>query len=146
MSFDVVSLFTSVPTDLAVTVARERLLNDSTLLDRTTLSVENIVALLHFCLNVTFLTFRGAYYKLIFVMAMGSPVSVVVANLVMEDIEQRALSSPHLLPHFWKRYVDDTGVVLSACEVAVFHQHLNCIDSSIQFTVELLKRWYSSLS
>ena len=136
VSFDVVSLFTKVPTDLAVTVARERLLNDSTLLDRTTLSVENIVTLLRFCLSATFLTFRGSYYKQIFGTAMGSPVSVVVANLVMEDIEQRALSSFHLPPRFWKRYVDDTCVVLPACEVEGFHHHLNCIETSIQFTVE----------
>ena len=47
-SFDVVSLFTKVPTDLAVATARQRLLDDSTLADRTTLSVENIGTLLRF--------------------------------------------------------------------------------------------------
>ena len=37
---------------------------------------------------------------------MGTPVSVTVADLVMEDVEQRALSTYPDPPPFWKRYVD----------------------------------------
>ena len=39
---------------------------------------------------------------------MGSPVSVTVANLVIEDVEDRAISSYHTAVPFWNRYVDDT--------------------------------------
>ena len=133
-----VSLFTKVPTDLAVATARQRLLYDSTLMDRITLSVEHIVTLLRFCLNATFLTFRGSYYQHTFGTAMGSPISVVVINLMMEDIEQRTLSNFQPL-HFWKRYVDDTCIVLPVNKVTEFHQHLNSIETSIQFTAELEK-------
>ena len=38
---------------------------------------------------------------------MGSPVSAVIANLAMEDVEQKALTSSPVKPLFWKRYVDD---------------------------------------
>ena len=44
--------------------------------------------------------------------AMGSPVLVVVANLVMEDVEQEALFTFHTPPRFWRRYVDDTCTAL----------------------------------
>lgn len=67
---------------------------------------------------------------------MGSPVSVVVANLVMEDVEQRALTTFHAPPRFWRRYVDDTCVALPSQLVDSFHHHLDSIEPSIQFTVE----------
>ena len=83
VSFDVVSLFTRVPTSLAVRVSRERLENDSTLPQRTSLSVDEISSLLNLCLEATYLMFDGHVYQQVHGTAMGSPVSVIVANLVM---------------------------------------------------------------
>ena len=68
---------------------------------------------------------------------MGSPVSMMVADMVMENIEQRALTSFSHPPIFWKRYVDDTCVTLLPSMVESFHQHVNSIEPSIQFTVEM---------
>ena len=98
ISFDVVSLFTCVPTDLAIQVARHRLENDASLPERTNLSVDDIVNLLSLCLEATFLSFRGKVYQQVHGTAMGSPVSMVVANLVMEDVEERALATFHPPP------------------------------------------------
>ena len=67
---------------------------------------------------------------------MGSPVSVVVANLFMEDLEQTALQSfPHPVK-VWKRYVDDTFVVIESDRVDSLHDHLNRQNADISFTVE----------
>ena len=90
-SFDVVSLFTSVPVDLAVREAKLRLQQDNTLADHTSLEVEEVVELLEFCLSAKYFAFPGSVYQQTFGTAMGSPVSITVANLVMEDIEERAL-------------------------------------------------------
>ena len=136
MSFDVVSLFTHVLTDLAVRVSRERLENDPSLSQRTSLSVDDICSLLSLCLEATNLVFEGRVYQQVHGTAMGSPVSVVVANLVMEDIERRALATFHTPPRFWRRYVDDTCAALPHDLVDPFHEHLNSIDPHIQFTVE----------
>ena len=100
VSFDVTSLFTNVPVNLACSVAQSRLENDPTLHDRTSLSSTEILRLLHFCLNATYLCFQGTFYKQTFGTAMGSPVSVTVADLVMEDVE-RALSSFHTPPQYF---------------------------------------------
>ena len=67
---------------------------------------------------------------------MGSPVSVTVADLVMEDVESRALSSFASPPLFWKRYVDDTCCAISEIDFTSFFSHLNTIESTIQFTCE----------
>ena len=135
VSFDVVSLFTCVPTDLAVQVARRRLEKDQTLPERTDLSVDDIMDLLTLCLNSTFLQFTGKVYQQVYGTAMGSPVSVVIANLVMEDVEERATTF-HPPPRFWRRYVDDTFTALPRDLVQQFLRHLNSIEPCIQFTAE----------
>ena len=99
VSFDVVSLFTKIPTNLAFQVARQRLQEDSSLPERTSLTPSEIVSLLELCLNATF-AFRNTYYQQIHGTAMGSPVSIVAADLVMEDVESRALSTYPQPPKF----------------------------------------------
>ena len=80
--------------------------------------------------------FEGKVYRQIHGTAMGFPVSVVVANLVMKDIELRATSSFHTPTCFWRRYVNDTCAALPRDLVKLFHEHLNSINTNIQFTVE----------
>ena len=53
------------------------------------------------------------------------------ANLVMEDIEERALSSFYAPPRFWRRYVDDTCTTLPRDLVTSFYENLNSIDKNI---------------
>ena len=68
---------------------------------------------------------------------MGSPVSVTIANLVMDEIEEQAPSTLEPIPQFWIRYVDDTLTALPPDIVTRFHNHLNSINPHIQFTVEI---------
>ena len=73
ISFDVISLFTNIPIDLALEVARERLEDETTLDDRTILSVDDILSLLSLCLNATYFSFRGTFYKQVFGNCHGFP-------------------------------------------------------------------------
>ena len=107
VSIDVVSLFTKVPVDRAADIAYDRLQDDQTLEERTMLTPNEIKILLLLCLNATYLTYKKGYCQQTFETAMGSPVSMVVADLVMEDVEERALTTYHSPPLFWKRYVDE---------------------------------------
>ena len=125
ISFDVVSLFTRVPIDLPLKVVRDRLEHDETLHKCTYLDSEKIICLLDLCLNATYLQFQNVVYHQVHRRTMGSPVS---ANLVMEDIEQRALSIFRTPLWFWKRYVDDTWTAIQPYTIEEFHQHLNSID------------------
>ena len=60
--FDIVFLFTIVPTDLAVNAAQKCPQEDDTLKERTALEMNEIVMLLKLCLDATFICFRGRYY------------------------------------------------------------------------------------
>ena len=104
--------------------------------EHTSLTPSEIVSLLELCLNATNFAFCNTYYQQIHSTAMGSPVSVVVTDLVMEDVESRALSTYPQPPKFWKRYVDDTCCALKARHIDDFHRHINTIKTTIQFTVE----------
>ena len=56
----------------------------------------------------------------------------MVANLVMEDVEQRALNSfVGSRPLFWKHYVN-TVTDLHENEVDNLHEHLNRIEPSFK--------------
>ena len=112
VSFDVVSLLTSIPTMLAIQVTKNRLEADPTISERTNMSVNNIMNLLEFVLDNNYFIVDGTFYKHIFGCPMGSPVSTILANLVMEHVEERALiTTPHPL-NWWYRYVDDSHVCL----------------------------------
>ena len=95
---DVVSLFSRVPTALVVRVALDCLKADPSLTEGTTLSPAEVTSLLTFHLDATYLSYRVNWYQQTFGTAMGSPVSATDANLVMEDIEERALATCPLQP------------------------------------------------
>ena len=136
ISCDVASLFTRVPIDLAIQVAEERLLNDSNLDDRTLLNVTEIISLLKFCLNASDFVYEGTFFHQKFGCPMGSPVSMVIANLVMENVESRILSNTQYDILIWRRFVDDTWAVIPADNVKDFFKFINSIEASIKFTIE----------
>ena len=67
---------------------------------------------------------------------MGSPISPIVANLYMEYLEQKTLSTAPNPPRFWHRFVDDTFVIHKEVNKQGFPQHINSVDPAIKFTVE----------
>ena len=88
------------------------------------------------CLNVTHLHFCGNNYQQIFGTAVGSPVSAVIANMVMEDVETRALNAFISGPKLWKRYIDDIFVLLKQNKLTDLFNHINAVENSINFTME----------
>lgn len=70
---------------------------------------------------------------------MGSPLSPVIANLFMEDLETKALETATSRPKLWLRYVDDTFVIWQHGreELDRFLEHLNNMHPRIKFTMEV---------
>jgi len=89
------------------------------------------------CLDNTYLCFRENYYKQIYGVPMGSLISVTIANLVMEKGEQTALNTFTHPPWLWIRYVNDTFMIIKKDKIQTFHDHINGIEGSITFTIEI---------
>ena len=101
VSFDVESLFTNVPIDAAVQTALQKLEDDPSFADRTTLTPARIADLLNFVLRSTYFQYNGSIYEQMQGAAMGSPVSAVIANLYMESFEQQAITTSTYKPRIW---------------------------------------------
>ena len=115
---------------------QDKLNEDITLHSRTNLTTDDIISLLEFVLSNNYFVYNDCIYKQTHGCAMGSPVSPVVANLCMEVIEDSALSISTVPPKIWKRYVDDSFVIIKKDSVSAFHDILNSIDPKILFTIE----------
>ena len=90
-SYDVTALYASVPVESVLGIIKDPLEKHNTLRERTVLLVKDIILLLEFCLHNSYFSFQGQFYEQVEGVAMGSPVSHIVANLYMEYIEQKAL-------------------------------------------------------
>ncbi|PFX34119.1 N6-adenosine-methyltransferase subunit METTL14 [Stylophora pistillata] len=134
VSFDVKSLFTSIPLQLALQCT-ETAIRKST--EPLPLPTDDIMDLLNICLTSTYFQYNGKHYKQLHGTAMGSPVSVVIAEIVMQNIEERALSTCRQTIPLWLRYVDDTFTAVRHDEIDAFHNHLNEQNTDIQFTREV---------
>nr|VZI39427.1 unnamed protein product [Spirometra erinaceieuropaei] len=58
----------------------------------------------------TFFTFEGTTYEQIKGTPMGSPISGLIAEAVLQKLERRLFEE--YKPKFWARYVDDTFVII----------------------------------
>ena len=110
-SYDVTVLFKPLLVKQAINIIRKKLEQDTELQKRTSMSSDNIIELLGFCLNNTYSLFQGQFYEQIQGVAMGSPVSHIAANLYMEHFEYRVIGTAENPPRICKRCVDVTFVI-----------------------------------
>ena len=69
----------------------------------------------------------------------GSPVSFAVAEIVMQNIEEKTLATYSERLPLRLRYVDDTITAVHKNKIDEFHEHLNKQNTSIQFTKEVVE-------
>ena len=92
VSCNVMLLLTKIPVDVAETVVLEQLKEDDARDNRSDLTLTDIMTALNLCLDNTYLYFHGKLFCQIFGVAMGSPISVIIANLVMKNIMEQCQS------------------------------------------------------
>jgi len=125
VSFDMVSLFIKVPVEEPLTLLSQHFNDD-------------ILALYKHVLTSTYFSVDGQFYEQTDGVAMGSPLSPVIANFYMEDFEMKAIKKATHKPTCWYRYVDNIFAIwpYGKEKLTDFLNHLNGIHNNIQFTVE----------
>lgn len=134
VSFDVVSLYTSIPLRLVLDSLEKRkhYFNDDTgiLLQELKMAIE-------FIMSSTFFQFNSEIYQQISGLPMGSPLAPILANLVMIDLEEFCLSKLNFNVPLYKRYVDDCILALPIDKIDFTLDIFNQYDNNIRFTSEI---------
>jgi len=129
VSYDVVSLFTNVPLQQAIDIATEALPMTS----RYSKDIfKQLLALA--CHNTVF----GYEEKLSMQkdgVAMGSPLAPLLANIYLSSLEKRLSDAP-VRVYYWRRYVDDTVVILDEGHEDNLLQYINSLSNAVKFTME----------
>ena len=136
VSLDIVSLFTNVPVDLALQVLHHRW---TEIAEHTSINRDDFLQAVKFVLEANIFSFNGVFYKQVFGTAMGSPISPVIANLVMERLGTISLSKVPFQLKFYKRYVDDIITCIKLEDLPILLDTFNSFHNRLQFTYQVEK-------
>jgi len=79
---------------------------------------------------------NNVIYKQTFDTPMGSPLSPIIADVVLQDLEKKVLDSINLRLPFYYRYVDDIILVASTNKIIEILNTFNSFHNRLQFTIE----------
>jgi len=91
--FDVISLFTKVPTNTTLTYMHEKLTDIEDWTSKTKLKLEDIIMLTERCMDGNYFEFNGSFYQQLEGSPMGSPLSPVFAEFFMQKLEEYLVPS-----------------------------------------------------
>ena len=136
-SLDVESLFTNVPLDETVKICIDELFkSDMTV---SGLNKKEMFEMVLLTLKESIILFDNKYYSQIDGVAMGSPLGPTLANIFLCYHESNWLKNcpRNFKPIYYKRYVDDTFVLLNKPEHAQFFLgYINKKHKKIKFSTE----------
>ncbi|XP_075158209.1 uncharacterized protein LOC142231485 [Haematobia irritans] len=135
ISFDVVSLFPSVPVDAALQIIEERW-NEITV--HTNMTKHLFMKILRFCIvDNRYFKYDVKIYRQKKGLPMGSPASPVIADILMEKLLDTSMDKLKEKPKIMTKYVDDLFAILKEDEIDNTLKCLNEFHKSISFTMEI---------
>ncbi|XP_062713214.1 uncharacterized protein LOC134290171 [Aedes albopictus] len=109
VSLDVVSLFTNVPRELV----RKSIIDRWSEIN-TEINLDLFIEIVDLCMDSSYFRFEGKYFKQIFSTAMGSSLSPILADIALDSVIDKAISTlPFQIPVL-KKYVDDIFIAVSS--------------------------------
>ncbi|XP_044757770.1 uncharacterized protein LOC123315929 [Coccinella septempunctata] len=136
VSFDVVSLYTNTPMEKAKDIISKRW---DEIKNHTDLTKVEFMKAIDFCITNSYFQFEDSFYSQIDGCSMGNPLSSVLAELVMEDLEKTIIEKLIFKINFFKRYVDDCITAIAESHITPIINELNNYHPKLKFTVEIEK-------
>ncbi|XP_055714335.1 uncharacterized protein LOC129808578 [Phlebotomus papatasi] len=103
----------------------------------TNLSKEMLIRVTRFCLTTGYFVFQGEVYSQLDGVAMGSPISPIIADIVMQRAIEKTLENSTMRIMFTKKYVDDLLLAVHRDDVGEVLQQFNSFHPKIQYTMEI---------
>ena len=120
VSYDVTGLFTNVPLEETINILQR----------------DELVKLLEIATTNQLFQFDDQLYEQTDGVAMGSPLGPLMANVFICHLEE-TLTRDSLMPHLYRRYVDDTLARMPNTDAAtIILPTLNGLHPSLTFTME----------
>ncbi|XP_011858857.1 PREDICTED: uncharacterized protein LOC105556380 [Vollenhovia emeryi] len=133
ISLDVVSLFTNIPLNLA----EESIANRWTYIsDNCSIPRDEFLRAIRMVLKSTYFSFNFIIYQQTFGTPMGSPLSPIIADITMQDLECKAMETLRFRPLFYIRYVDDIAMSVPSAMKSSTVKIFNSFHPRLQFTME----------
>ena len=134
VSYDVKSLFTCIPQDLAIQSLHQILTNNDQWKSKTSLELDDLIQLSKLCLESTIFSWNNSLYQQIKGTPMGSSISVVLVECTMQCIEELIFQNTSVEIKKWIRYVDDIFAVIPISQKDEFFNFINGINSNKNYS------------
>lgn len=131
ISFDVKSLFPSIPIDKALVLLEKWLDSKDVPKQQCNMYIE----MAKICMEQNIFQFNGKFYHQRKGTAMGNSLSGFLAEIFMSSFEME-MKANLWFPRIWYRYVDDVFAICASRKVDAILDKINKYYSSIQFTCE----------
>jgi len=134
VSFDVTSLFTNLPKELILQGIENRWQD---IKGNTKLSLPQLLNAIDLLLNSSCFSFNSKYYNQIYGSPMGSPLSPILADIVLDDLETSCIQKLDFTLHTYFRYVDDIFMIIPATKLLMVLDIFNNYHPRLKFTYEV---------
>lgn len=134
ISLDVVSLFPSIPVNLAIDIIDEKWDN---IKRYTNIRKELFLRIMKYCImDNRYFQYNNKIYLQQKGLPMGSPASPIVADIVMEKLIDDCIEKLAIKPKILTKYVDDLFCIIPESEIENMLSIFNSFHKDIRFTVE----------
>ena len=123
-----------IPLDLVMQSLDKRCL---TISKKSPIPLDDIKDAIKFLFTNTYFQFNNQIYSQIHGTPMGSPLSQILADMVLDDLETTCLKKLNFNPIIFKRYVDDVITLIPAQKIQHILDIFNSYHNRLKFTHEL---------